>query len=84
MEKKPRQRKKSIQQVRDKRVDLFLSNVNNFILNSMALNILHIQKASNLKRAFELNLQITEVRDGEILWLGNGKDLKNYLENICQ
>ena len=50
----------------------------------MALNILRIQRVSNLKRAFELNLQISEVRDGEILWLGNGKDLKNYLENICQ
>lgn len=43
------------------------------------MNILHIQKVSDLKRAFELNLQITEVRDGEILWLGNGKDLNNYL-----
>ena len=80
MEKKPRQKWEGIQQVRDKRVDLFLSNVNNFILNSMAImNILHIQKVSDLKRAFELNLQITEVRDGEILWLGNGKDLNNYL-----
>lgn len=45
-------------------------------------NILHIQKVSNIKKAFELNLQICGVENGEILWLGNGKDLKTYLESI--
>ena len=43
------------------------------------MNKLNIQKASDLKRAFNLNLIISEVRDGEILWLGNYKDLNNFL-----
>ena len=43
-------------------------------------NILHIQKASNLKKAFELNLVISGIEEGEILWLGNGKDLNNYFD----
>lgn len=48
----------------------------------MALNILSIQKVSNLKKAFRLNLQISGVENGEILWIGNGKDLKTYLESV--
>lgn len=48
------------------------------------MNILKVQKASDLKRAFNLNLTISGVENGEILWLGNYKDLKNYLNPICQ
>jgi len=42
------------------------------------MNILNIQLASNLKRAFEAGLVISGVEDGQILWLGDKVQWANY------
>lgn len=46
------------------------------------MNKLNIQKASDLKKAFSLNLVMCGVENGEILWLGNYKDLQIWKDTI--
>lgn len=62
-----------------KRLVLYLYLYYTLNIREKHMNKLNIQKASDLKRAFNLNLTISEVRDGEIIWLGNYKDLNNFL-----
>ena len=44
------------------------------------MNILKIQLASDLKKAFESGLQISGVEEGKILWIGDSVQWSNYNE----
>ena len=42
------------------------------------MNILNIQLASDLKKAFACGLQISGVEEGKILWMGDSVQWSNY------
>jgi hypothetical protein len=53
---------------------------NNNINRKSTMNILNIQLASNLKKAFNAGLVISGVEEGQIQWIGDSVQWSNYNE----